>query len=140
LILNAYAKPLPKTDVDSQPFWDACKQRELRAQRCGDCQRFRWPPQGFCPECYSWEYEWSRLPQTGKVVTFVVVHYAAVAAFQPDLPYVVAHIAVDDADGRVQLISNIIGCPWEDVKVGMAVKAVFEDVSPEVTLAKFEPV
>jgi len=139
LILNAYAKPLPKTDVDSQPFWDACKQRELRAQRCGDCQRFRWPPQGFCPECYSWEYEWSRLPQTGKVVTFVVVHYAAVAAFQPDLPYVVAHIAVDDADGRVQLISNIIGCPWEDVKVGMAVKAVFEDVSPEVTLAKFEP-
>jgi len=137
--LNAYAKPLPKTDVDSQPFWDACKQRELRAQRCGDCQRFRWPPQGFCPECYSWEYEWSRLPQTGKVVTFVVVHYAAVAAFQPDLPYVVAHIAVDDADGRVQLISNIIGCPWEDVKVGMAVKAVFEDVSPEVTLAKFEP-
>ncbi len=137
--MNAYAKPLPKTDVDSQPFWDACKQRELRAQRCGDCQRFRWPPQGFCPECYSWEYEWSRLPQTGKVVTFVVVHYAAVAAFQPDLPYVVAHIAVDDADGRVQLISNIIGCPWEDVKVGMAVKAVFEDVSPEVTLAKFEP-
>jgi hypothetical protein len=39
----------------------------------------------------------------------------------------------------VQLISNVIGCPWEDVKVGMAVKVLFEDVTPEVTLAKFEP-
>jgi uncharacterized OB-fold protein len=68
-----------------------------------------------------------------------VVHYAAVAAFQPDLPYVIAHIAIDGTEGRVQLISNVIGCPWEDVKVGMAVKVLFEDVTPEVTLAKFEP-
>ena len=40
---------------------------------------------------------------------------------------------------RVQLVSNVIGCPWQEVKVGMAVKAVFEDVTPEVTLAKFKP-
>ncbi len=62
-----------------------------------------------------------------------------VTAFQPDLPYVVAHIAIDGTDGRVEIVSNVIGCPWQDVKVGMAVKAVFEDVTPEVTLAKFEP-
>jgi len=39
----------------------------------------------------------------------------------------------------VQLDSNIIGCPWEDLKVGMAVKVQFDDVTPEVTLAKFKP-
>ena len=137
--MNAYAKPLPHTDVDSQPFWDACKLHELRAQRCADGQHFRWPPQAFCPECYSWKFEWARLAETGKVETFVVVHYAAVAAFQPDLPYVVAHIAIDGTDGKVQVIGNVIGCRWEDVKVGMSVQAVFEDVTPEVTLAKFKP-
>ncbi|MGZ9220094.1 MAG: zinc ribbon domain-containing protein, partial [Candidatus Binatia bacterium] len=43
--MNAYAKPLPRTDVDTQPFWDACKLHQLRAQRCSDCRQFRWPPQ-----------------------------------------------------------------------------------------------
>ena len=137
--MNAYTKPLPRADVDTQPFWDGCKRHELSAQRCADCQHFRWPPQAFCPECYSWNFEWTRLPQTGKVETFVVVHYAAVTAFQPDIPYVVAHIAIDDTDGRVEIVSNVIGCPWESVKVGMRAKARFEDVTPEVTLPKFEP-
>ena len=137
--MDVYTKPLPKTDVDSQPFWHACQKHELRAQRCNDCQRFRWPPQAFCPECYSWKFDWTRLPETGEVTTFVVVHYAAVTAFQPDLPYVVAHIAIDGTDGHVELVSNVIGCSWQDVKVGMVVRAVFDDVTPEATLVKFRP-
>jgi hypothetical protein len=47
--------------------------------------------------------------------------------------------AIAGIGGRVQLVSNIIGCPREDVKVGMAVKVHFDDVTPEVTLAKFKP-
>lgn len=137
--MNAYAKPLPHADIDSQPFWDGCKLHQLRAQRCNDCQRYRWPPQAFCPECNSWNFEWTLLAETGKVATFVVVHYAAVTAFQPDLPYVVTHIAIDGTDGRVELVSNLIGCPWQEVKVGMPVQAVFDDVTPEVSLVKFRP-
>lgn len=67
------------------------------------------------------------------------LRYAAVTAFQPDLPHVVAHLAIGGTDGRVQLVSNVIGCPWKDVKVGIAVRVVFHDVTPEVTLAKFAP-
>lgn len=80
-----------------------------------------------------------RPPQTGKIETFVVARYTAVTAFQPDLPHVVAHLAIGGTDGRVQLVSNVIGCPWKDVKVGIAVRVVFDDVTPEVTLAKFAP-
>lgn len=39
-------------------------------------------------------------------------------------------------DGDVQLVSNVIGRPWEDVKVGMAVKVECDDVTTEATLAK----
>ena len=31
-------------DATTQPFWDACRKRELRLQRCADCGRFRQPP------------------------------------------------------------------------------------------------
>jgi len=37
------------------------------------------------------------------------------------------------------MISNFIECPWQQVRVGMPVRLVFEDVTPEVTLPKFRP-
>jgi uncharacterized OB-fold protein len=138
--MNLYAKPLPQPDIDTQPFWDACRGHELRAQRCNACGEFRWPPQAFCPECYAWDFAWTKLGGTGRVDSFVVVHYAAVAPFQPDLPYVIAHIAVDGTNERVRLVSNVIDCQWQEVRVGMPVEVVFDDVTAEVTLAKFRPV
>ena len=44
----------------------------------------------------------------------------------------------DDLEDK-RLLSNVIGCPWEDVKVGMPVRVIFEDVTPEMTLPKFVP-
>jgi uncharacterized OB-fold protein len=135
----AYAKPLPAVDPDSQPFWEGCKAHELRAQRCSGCGRFRWPPQAFCPECYSWEFAWEKLAETGTVNTFVVPHYVSVPAFSIDVPYVIAHVTIDGTDERVRIVSNVIGCPWEEVRVGMPVRVVFEDVTPEMTLPKVKP-
>jgi uncharacterized OB-fold protein len=139
VIMADYAKPLPVADIDSQQFWDSCKAHELSAQRCQDCKKFRWPPQAFCPHCYSWKYDWTKLAETGTVDSFVVVHYVSIPAYQDDVPYVVAHITVDGTDEQVRMISNVIECPWQEVKVGMAVRLVFEDVTPEVTLPKFRP-
>ena len=134
-----YAKPVPTPDPDTKPFWDACRAHELRAQRCSACGRFRWPPQGVCPSCYSWEFEWAELGGTGRVVSYVVVHYVSVPAFAGDAPYAIANITIDGTDEHVQLTSNVIEVPWEEVKVGMPVRVVFEDATPECTLPKFRP-
>jgi len=32
-----------------------------------------------------------------------------------------------------------VDCPWEEVKVGMRVAVVFDDVTPDVSLPKFRP-
>jgi uncharacterized OB-fold protein len=130
-------KPLPVPDRDTQPFWDACRRHELRAQRCAACGRFRWPPQGLCPHCHRWEHAWTRLPETGTVLSFVVVHYVAVPAFAGDVPYVIAHVTMDGTHGEVTLTSNVVGCPWEEVSVGMPVSVVFEDVTAACTLPRF---
>ena len=135
-----YAKPLPGIDAETKPYWDGAKAHELRVQRCSGCGKLRWPPQGFCPYCHSWESSWAKVAHTGTVVSYVVVHQATAPAFADDIPYAIAQIEVDGTDGLVTLTSNIVDCPWEDVKVGMKVEAVFEDVTPEVTLPKFRPV
>jgi uncharacterized OB-fold protein len=137
--MSAYAKPLPHPDLDSAPFWEACRKHELRAQRCTGCGRFRWPPQGACPGCHAWNDEWARLPGTGVIESFVVPHYVVVRAFAADAPYIVAHVILDGTDGRVVLVSNVVNVDWREVRVGMKVEAVFDDVTPECTLPKFRP-
>jgi uncharacterized OB-fold protein len=137
--VKEYAKPLPSPDADTKPFWDGCKEHELRGQRCSACGRFRWTPQPFCPSCYSWDYEWTPLSGKGVVTSFSVVHHTATPSFKEDIPYVVAAITLDGTDGHVLFQSNLIGCPWEEVKVGMPVEVVFNDVTPEATLPMFRP-
>jgi uncharacterized OB-fold protein len=67
------------------------------------------------------------------------VHHSAIPSFKDDLPYVVAAIELDGTDERVNMMSNVVGYPWEDVKVGMRVRVVFTDVSTEATLPQFQP-
>ena len=53
-----YMKPLPKLNADTKPFWDGCRNHELRFQKCGECGHIRWPPSILCPLCYSKKTKW----------------------------------------------------------------------------------
>jgi uncharacterized protein len=134
-----YARPVPIPDPDSAPFWEGCRGRELRGQRCAGCGLFRWPPRGVCPRCHSWESTWEVLAGDATVVSFVVVHQATSAAFADAVPYVIARLALDGTDEQMRLTSNIVDCAWEEVAVGMRATVVFEDVTDEVTLPRFRP-
>ena len=56
--------------------------------------------------------------------------------FRDGLPYVLAVVELTEG---VRLMTNIIGCPPDQVRIGMPVEVVFEDVTPEITLPKFRP-
>ena len=56
--------------------------------------------------------------------------------FRESLPYVMAYV---DLDEGLKMLTNIVDCPPDQVKIGMPVEVVYEDVTPEVTLAKFRP-
>lgn len=134
-----YTKPLPRIDDENRPFWQGCKEHRLLVQRCSACGRWRWPPAEICPGCLSWDYSWEELGGAGSVVTFVVAHRAFQPSFEPDVPYVIADVALEGTDGHVVFVTNIIGCPWDRVHVGMPVTVDFDDVTPEVSLPKFRP-
>jgi uncharacterized OB-fold protein len=117
-------RPLPKPDADSEPFWAACRAGKIAAQRCPACHRFRWPPGRFCPWCHHDGGDWTDLPGTGKVLSFVIVDRAFDPAFEDKVPYIVAHIALDQADDVI-LIGNVIADQPDSISIGERVAVEF---------------
>ena len=131
-----YSKPLPRIDEESKGYWEACQRRELVIQRCGACGVLRHYPRALCPRCLSDAVEWVRCSGRGTVYTFTVTHQNQAPGFRDALPYVLAYVELDEG---VRLLTNIVECAPEAVRIGMAVEVVFEDATPAVTLPKFRP-
>lgn len=131
-----YNKPLPKLNTDNRPFWEGCRNHELRFQRCNDCGHTRWPPSDLCPQCHSTEFNWLISKGIGRVYTFAVYHTAFHRGFEADLPYTVAVVALDEGP---HLLTNIIDCRPDKVRCDMPVGVIWEDVDERITLPKFRP-
>ena len=116
-----YKKPLPVPDNDTKEFWEGCKRHELLIQRCENCRSYRYPPSPICPQCFSMNTEWERGSGKGEVYTFSVVRVPLAPEWEPDIPYVISVIQLDEG---VRMVSNIVGCKPEDVKIGMKLNLV----------------
>jgi uncharacterized OB-fold protein len=132
-----YGKPLPRIDEESKGYWEACQRHELVIQRCAACRTLRHYPRALCPRCLSDAVEWVRASGRGTVYTFTVTHQNQAPGFRDALPYVLAYVELDEG---VRLLTNIVDCAPEAVRIGMPVEVVFEDATPAVTLPKFKPV
>jgi len=132
-----YQKYLPRIDEESRGYWEALARHELYFQRCRDCGTKRLYPRAVCPVCLSSSTEWVRASGRGTVYTFTVTHQNQAPGYRDALPYVLA--VVELAEG-VRLMTNVVECAPDTVRVGMPVEIVFQDVTPEMTLPMFRPV
>ena len=103
-------------------------------QKCGDCGHIRYPISRVCPKCLSYEFEWADLSGRGEVFSYVVFYQLYDKAFEKDIPYNVALVQLDEGP---RMYSNIVGVENDAVKIGDAVEAVFDPVTPEVTIPHF---
>jgi uncharacterized OB-fold protein len=135
---RAPEKPLPRPDNKqlTAPFWQATKRHELVMQRCNKCSNWIFYPREQCPICFSQDLGWEKVSGNGRVYAVTIIHQPGNAAFEPDVPYAFAIVQLDEG---VRMPTNIVGCPWEDVKIDMPVTVEFDDVTPEWTLVKFKP-
>jgi len=130
-------RPLPiVADIETKPFWEGCARGELLLQRCLDCGAVRHPPSPICRSCLSSHQEWVPASGNAAVYTFVVVHHAFHAAFEEEVPYVVAIVELEEGP---HMLSNVVDVPPEGVEIGMPLRVCFDRVSDEVTLPKFRP-
>ena len=129
-------KPIPRVDQESKGFWEACRRHELYVQGCRSCGQLRYYPRAVCPQCMSSDTEWVRCSGRGTVYTFTVTHQNHAPGFRESLPYVLAYVELEEG---VQMLTNIVDCAPEDVRIGLPVKVTFEDVTDEIAIPRFKP-
>ncbi len=131
--------PLPKfPEPDTEPFWDATKDHELKYQVCDDCGGVVWHPRRHCTHCTSLNLSWKTSKGEGTVYTYSIVRQNYHPAFRERLPYVIAWV---DLDEGFRILSNLTGVddPATDVKIGQRVEVAWED-HEDVSLPLFKPV
>lgn len=132
-----YEKPLPVVDAESRPFWEAAKAHKFVLQQCGGCGKFVYYPRAICPHCHADQLTWKDASGEGTIHTYTVARRGAGPAFKDDAPYVVALIDLKEGP---RMLSNIVTDDVDGVQIGQQVKVVFDDVTDEITLPKFQVV
>lgn len=130
------AKPLPQVSAEMAPFFAAARRHELVVQRCRGCGAHRFPARDRCSACLSREADWTRVSGRGTVFSYAVMHQVYHPGFADEVPYAIVVIELEEG---VRVLSNVIGCPVPEIRIGMPVEVVFDEVGTEVTLPKFRP-
>jgi hypothetical protein len=134
-------KPLPdRADLDNGAFWSGTAQGQLQVKRCGACQRLHWPPRLGCPHCGSGDLKWVAVAPRGEIFSWTIVHRSQTPGFEPDVPYAVVLVALDEAKG-VRMVGNLLDCSLDRIKAGLPVEAVFTPTADgAVTLVNWRPI
>lgn len=130
-------KPVPVPTKETQPYWDGCKQHELRVQKCAACGHHQFYPRLYCTACMSDRVEWVKTSGRAKVLSYTIIYRPVTQAFAGNVPYVVALVTLDEGP---QMMTNIVGCEPEKVHIGLPVQVTFEDWTEEISVPKFKPV
>jgi uncharacterized OB-fold protein len=130
----------PPVGEDSGPFWEATRERRLLVQWCTACDRGVFYPRAFCPHCAAGRdaLEWRTASGRATVYAAVVEHRPerAGARFSGGGPYCIALV---DLNEGVRMLTNVVGCPPDDVHSGLAVTVTWEPLSDGRQLPLFRP-
>ncbi|SNX62368.1 uncharacterized OB-fold protein [Streptomyces sp. TLI_55] len=129
---NRPPRPRPVINRDNAGFWEGVRERRLLIQRCTACSTLRHPWLPGCAACGHPEWDTVEASGTGEVYSYVVMHHPPFPAFDP--PYAVALIELTEG---VRMISNVIGVPYDEVRIGMSVRLAFEEYDGELVLPVF---
>ena len=129
-------KPVPVPTKETQPYWDGCKKHELHIQKCADCGHHQFYPRLYCTKCMSDKVNWIKASGRATVLSYTIVYRPVTQAFSGDVPYVVALVTLDEGP---RMMTNIVDCDPDSVKIGQAVELVFHDTGQGTALPRFRP-
>ena len=131
--------PAPHVLPEVKPFWDATGEGRLVLPRCVECQTVVWYPRPFCPSCGSLKVEWVQASGRGSVYSFTVNRrgQADLPAYRDAGVYVLAYVELDEGP---RVMTNIVDCDPDDVRIGQRVEVVFHDTGQGTALVRFRPV
>ncbi len=128
------ARPAPQPTELGAPFWEAARRRQLVRPVCDACGTSWFTPQLACPACLSETWSWRPSSGRGRIHAFTVVHRAPTPGFAT--PYVLADVDVEEG---WHLLTNIVGCAPDEVRIDQAVVVAWLEVAGGAVLPVFRP-
>ncbi|MGW3144274.1 bifunctional MaoC family dehydratase N-terminal/OB-fold nucleic acid binding domain-containing protein [Streptomyces sp. NPDC001177] len=119
-------RPRPVVNRDNAGFWEGVARHRLLIQRCAGCGTLRHPWLPGCNTCGCLDWDTVEASGEGTVHSYVVMHHPPFPAFDP--PYAVGLIEL--AEG-VRMISNVVGVPYDKVRIGLPVRVEFRTYEDE---------
>lgn len=129
----AWNKPLPHPTEISAPYWEGLKVHEVRIQQC-DRGHSLFFPRTHCPECGSRALTWRMVSGEGTVYSFTIARIPTMPEFTDEMPQALAVVELKEG---VRINTTIVGVEPEALKVGLAVRPVFDERPSVVTLLRF---
>lgn len=123
----------PRTSLDTQPYWDGCRQGRLLFQRCRACERAVFHPRALCPYCLADALDWEECKGEGEVYSYAVQHIPVFAEDKDWKPIALGIIHLDEDFYMFSEIDMDRGEP----SIGQRVSVYFDAVEPDLVLPKF---
>ncbi|MEI7782774.1 MAG: Zn-ribbon domain-containing OB-fold protein [Betaproteobacteria bacterium] len=120
----------PAVYPETEAFWQAANEGRLLLKRCVDCGQFHWYPRAICPFCASDRTEW--VQASGKAVVYSVT----VSRKSGPVPYALAYVTLEEG---VTMLSNIVECDLDAVRIGDAVELTFVSTAAGHAIPVFRP-
>lgn len=130
-------RPLPVPTPTSQPFWDGLRQHRLLLQHSPSTGQWVYYPRNLAPGTLADDLEWREAAGAGVVYTFTIARRPTAPAWEGASPQLIAVVELDEGP---KVTTELVGIAPEAVRIGLRVRAVFEDVPGRaVTLLRFAP-
>jgi uncharacterized OB-fold protein len=120
----------PVPTPENQPFFDAAARGELLIKRCADCGEHHYFPRAICPYCFSERTEWVSASGRGTIYSFSVSRRVLPTA------YAIAYVTLEEG---VSMMTNIVDCDLDAIRIGQAVKLVFKPTDGGPPVPMFTP-
>ena len=121
----------PPVNPENERYFAAAKEGVLLVGKCGDCGEYHFYPRLICPHCNSDNTEWVPAKGTGAIYSHSTMRRGV------PTPYTIAYVTLDEG---VSMMTNIVDCDPDSLKIGDKVKLVFRNAEDGTPVPMFAPV
>jgi len=108
--------PSPPINPENKPFFDAARESKLLLGKCSSCGGLHYYPRAICPFCSNEKVQWVEAKGKGTLYSYSVMRRV------PE-PYAIAYVTLDEG---VTMLTNMVDCDLDRLRIGDAVRLVFK--------------
>ena len=130
--------PIPEPDALTKFFWDGVNAHRLTILRCNACGKYIHTPRPVCRFCLSTDLSGAEVSGRAVLDTWTIPAQSLDPYYQSHLPYVLAVVELEEQP-KLKMVTNIVDCPEEKLRIGLPLVVTFREVAAGVTLPLFTP-